>query len=59
MAALHSYVRRAAKPASRDALEAISLSSSVELDTEEREELTRSLGVPSTVLDEMLSRLHD
>ena len=59
MTALRSYVRRAAKPAPLDALEALSPVSSVALDTEDREELTRSLGVPSSVLDDMLSKLND
>ena len=67
MAALRSYVGQVTKSRSdTPSTEAPQASFQdsfsvprVPLDTEDREELTRNLGVPSSVLDAMLSRLND
>ena len=62
MAALRSYVKRAADPVVGPVsfgAAAATRSASASLDTDDRQELARSLGVPSSVLDEMLSKLDE
>jgi hypothetical protein len=56
MAALRSYLRSSAELPPPGAQLSMA-PSPVALDLEDREELTRSLGVPSSVLDDMLSKL--
>ena len=57
MEVLRSYLRRPAESALPSGLEATFPTPAVSLDREDREELTRSLGVPNSVLDDMLSNL--
>jgi hypothetical protein len=56
LAALRSYLRHSADAQPQGAQLAMARSPAA-LDLEDREELTRSLGVPSSVLDDMLSKL--
>jgi hypothetical protein len=57
LSALRSYLRRGVESSLPEGTQATSPPPSFSLDSEDREELTRTLGVPNSVLDGMLSKL--